>query len=107
MPSACTGWISRVGRALILLAATAVLAACAPTSSPTSAPSQAPTPAGPKTLVMALQVEPLVISLYGRPAPAAGGDLGGTTGARFERYYIFHANLTMYDEASNVIPAAA
>ena len=91
-------------RALFLLLIASIVIACAPTSPPTTQ-STAPSPAaGPKTLVMALQEEPISLVLYGRPSPA---DEGGTTGARYERYYIFHANLTMYDEAGNVIPAAA
>src|SRR5438034_6131071 len=91
-------------RAPLLLLIASLVVACAPTSQPTTE-STAPAPsAGPKTLIMALQEEPISLVLYGRPAPA---DEGGTTGARYERYYIFHANLTMYDEAGNVIPAAA
>jgi len=88
-----------------LIAVAFLILACAPAATPTSDPGAGPAATtGPKTLVMALQEEPISLVLYGRPAPA---DEGGTTGARFERYYVFHANLTMYDEASNVISAAA
>jgi peptide/nickel transport system substrate-binding protein len=80
-------------------------AGCAPSGAPGAArPATEAAPAAPKTLVMALQEEPITLSIYGRPARP---DDGGTTGARFERYYIFHGNLTMYDEASNVVASAA
>ncbi len=91
----------------VLVLGLALLAvSCAPGGAPGAnqlAPAQ-PAEAASKTLVMALQEEPIALIVYGRPARP---DDGGTTGARFERYYLFHGNLTMYDETSNVIASAA
>jgi peptide/nickel transport system substrate-binding protein len=94
----------RPGLSTSLIGVLAFLLACSPgTTTPTASERNAEpsAPAAPKTLVMALQEEPISIVIYGRPGE------GGVTSARFERYYMFHANLTMYDEANNVAASAA
>jgi len=48
---------------------------------------------------MATQGEPTSLVLYGRPA--------GSTTPYLERWFMFHANLTMYDAQDNVVPHAA
>lgn len=86
----------------LLGTAALLLTACGPAAAPTSArDSGGSSGTGPKTLNVALQEEPVSIVLYGRQGE------GGTTSARFERFFTFHANLTMFDRAGNVIPHTA
>jgi peptide/nickel transport system substrate-binding protein len=77
--------------------------ACGPANSTTVAPaSVGGGPGGPaasKTLYMAMQGEPDALILYGRPA--------GSTTPYLERWFMFHANLTMYSPQGDVIPHAA
>lgn len=83
-----------------LLGIAFLLLACGPTSPAQreDAGTQS-TPAGPKILYMATQGEPTALVLYGRPA--------SSTTAYLERWFMFHANLTMYDPQDNVIAHAA
>src|SRR5262245_40115147 len=90
-------------RAAALLGAILLLVACAPSNpNPTvaseAAPARAPTF---KTLIMGERGEPTSVVLYGRLGE------GGVTTARYERFLIFHGNLTAYDPAGNVLPRAA
>lgn len=90
-------------RRIIPLVGAALLAlACAPaaTTNP-GITGEAAKPAAPKTLIMAVQDEATTVLLYGRLGE------GGNTSARYERYQIFHANLTIYDQQSNVVAYAA
>ncbi len=98
-----TGRVSLVGVGGLLSAAAALLVfACGPASTPTAPRDGAGTAGGstaPKTLYMAMQGEPDALILYGRPA--------GSTTAYLERWFMFHANLTMYDPQGGVIAHAA
>ena len=60
-----------------------------------------PAQTGPKTMNMQLQEEPVTMLLYGRPGE------GGTTTARYERFYEMQAQLTRFAEDTNPIPWAA
>src|SRR5437588_799889 len=97
---------NRASRMASLVAAIALLAACTPTVNPgaPAASSQASAPAAIKTLnvLNSSGGAPMQLVPYGRPG---GG--GGTTTATYERFFIFDANLSMYDAERNVIPWAA
>ena len=77
-----------------LLGAVLLVAAC---TTPAAIPLPGQSAGGPvaapapKTLVMGVQAEPVTIVAYGRTGE------GGTTSSRYERYHLFHANLTMFD----------
>lgn len=86
-----------------LIGLTLLLLACGPaeTSTRPSDGGSGRASTGLKNLNIALQEEPVSIVLYGRPGE------GGTTSARFERYFTFHSNLTFFDAQRNVLPHAA
>ena len=85
-----------------MMGAALLLLACGPAGAPAAGGAQPSTaPAGPKTLIVAVQEEPESVVLYGRQG------VGGTTNAQHERYFIFHGNLTRYDEVGTPVPSAA
>src|SRR6266571_3790236 len=98
-------WISGWKRARARLAAPLVLGvlvlACGPSSTPANTQPPKPQPAGPKTLIVGVQDEPTSIVLYGQPGE------GGSTSARFDRYFVFHGNLTLFDLNNDPAPYAA
>ena len=85
---------------LIALALVGLLG-CSPANvatGPNSNSQVAPVPTGPKTLVMSIQTEPAHLVEYGRVPTANPGP---------ENYYIFHANLTIFDAEGNPVAYAA
>lgn len=84
----------------VLLGTSMLAAACGPgqTTGSTRPGPAAGAPAAIKTLNIAVQEEPITIVAYGRPGE------GGTTTARYERFYEHHAQLTMF--AADTSPVA-
>lgn len=82
-----------------LIAVMLLLSACTQAGPAQRDSDGAARPTGPKTLVMAVQSEPDTVVIYGRPS--------GTTTPNYERYWPFHASLTMFDQASNTVAYAA
>jgi peptide/nickel transport system substrate-binding protein len=85
------------GLGLWLIAATWLLASCAPASLPSADGDRpASAPAGPKTLTIALQGEPRSLMTL------LGGDVGGTPAGRIED--ALHQHLMVYDDRGEVRP---
>lgn len=69
---------------------TILLMACGPSAAPSGgAAADKGAPAKQKQLVMAMQGEPSSVVLYGRPSASSTPN--------YERYFAYHANLTMFD----------
>jgi peptide/nickel transport system substrate-binding protein len=89
-------------RLLASLGVVALLLACGPTTSPSTGATESPRAASaPRTLTMAVEEQPDSVVLYGRPGE------GGSTSATWERWFIFHGNLTLASDTGDVLPSAA
>ena len=102
LPSAPRGrhpWLQPTVPLLVLVSL--LLFACGPSGAPTTS-SGAPGSSAPqasKTLTMAHQSFPAMLTTLGRPTAIGTNDT--------ERWFIFHANLTAFDINGNVIPQVA
>ena len=90
---------SLLGRLVPVLALSLFILACGPASTPTTPGGGATTPQGTKTLTMAHQSFPAMLTAYGRPTAIGTNDT--------ERWFVFHANLTAFDIDGNVVPQVA
>ena len=84
------------------------MTACGPSAAPSStgnqtqaATSPQEVPRAPKTLNIVLQEEPVTLVAYGRLGE------GGNTTSRYERFYQYHAQLTMFAADTSPVPWAA
>ena len=86
-----------------LLGAVLLLFACGPSPTPNRSSGGNVEGARPaqKTLTILVQDEPVSVVLFGKPGE------GGSTSARYDRYFIFHGNLTLFDKDNNPAAAAA
>ena len=85
-------------RLLGALGVVVLLLACGPTTSPSTATESPRAPSAPKTLTVAVEEQPDSVVLYGRPGE------GGSTSATWERWFIFHGNLTIAADNGDVLP---
>ncbi|MSQ24147.1 MAG: hypothetical protein EXR58_06315, partial [Chloroflexi bacterium] len=86
--------------AAVVIGATLLLLACGPSIAPTAGGKAASNaPSGPKTLTMYTRAEPNPLVLFGGRA--------GTSTSYYERFFMFHGNLTEFDSVGNVRPRLA
>src|SRR5439155_22541018 len=103
-PEATPAYPEATSMKFVLPLLVALLVGCSPNAAPQSGGEAAPARTSLKTLNIALGEEPVTLVLYGRPSPASEG---GTTTARYERFFEYHAQLTMFGPDTNPIPWAA
>jgi hypothetical protein len=75
--------------------ALSLVAGCAPAEGTTNRRDDSAAATKPKSITIGVQEEPIATVLYGQVGT------GGSTSNRFERWFIFHGNLTVFDAAGN------